>query len=264
MLPIATPPDEQDRINERILARLAHTDYLAQIEAPRRRIPVKIYSPEFKRTLFRFFDTLQVNVHFVSVFGRMRLPEQQVVGVETWLLNRIATLTAEVEHAIAETRALFDAHGILTPAEYEAPPIDIEVRVISNFGRRYLDLMVRADELMPLLETLSIDEVITQSEFQQRKQVVVRKVRAIAGAARTAAGTLRNQMIGLTAEVEAHPVAEAVNAVPHDSPVQSAAAPADSKVVALPVRTEEVATHASEASRVVEAPELAQRQTEAR
>jgi hypothetical protein len=68
------------------------------------------------------------------------------------------------------------------------------VKVISSFGRRYLELMTKVDRLMPMLETLAIDDVIGVSRLDLQKALAKKSVRQVAGAARNFAGGLRQRM----------------------------------------------------------------------
>ena len=190
---------DEGRINERILDKLSLKDYLAKIEAPRRKIPIRLCSPNMKRVFLRFFDSMQVNLYFISVFARTHLPEHEVAAVEDVILKHMTDVSAEVDHAIAGAHALFDANGITSPAEYDAKPLEIQVRVISKFGRRYLELIAQVDTLLPLLETLSIDDVITQGELRLQKETINKAVRQVAGAARLYAARLRARINHLAA-----------------------------------------------------------------
>ena len=190
---------DEGRINERILDKLSLKDYLAKIEAPRRKIPIRLCSPNMKRVFLRFFDSMQVNLYFISVFARTHLPEHEVAAVEDVILKHMTDVSAEVDHAIAGAHALFDANGITSPAEYDAKPLEIQVRVISKFGRRYLELIAQVDTLLPLLETLSIDDVITQGELRLQKETINKAVRQVAGAARLYAARLRARITQLAA-----------------------------------------------------------------
>src|SRR6266496_2573821 len=79
-------------------------------------------------------------------------------------------------------------------ATYDTEPLAIEAKVILSFGRRYLELMAKVDELMPMLETLAIDEVIEVAQLDLQKGLTKKSVRQVAGAARNFAGGLRQRM----------------------------------------------------------------------
>ena len=53
--------------------------------------------------------------------------------------------------------------------------------MISSFGRRYLELMTKVDQLMPMLETLAIDEVIEVAQLDLQKALAKKSVRQVAG-----------------------------------------------------------------------------------
>jgi hypothetical protein len=66
--------------------------------------------------------------------------------------------------------------------------------VISPFGRRYLELMTKVDQMMPMLETLAIDDVIEVAQLDLQKALAKKSVRQVAGAARNFATGLRQRM----------------------------------------------------------------------
>lgn len=189
----------QDSINARILARQAKSDF-RRIEAASRKIPMAFHSPEVKRLYVRYFNQLQLHAHFISVIARTRLAHAVVEKVEADLQQRMEQLSADVDKAIAGAEALCAAHGISRPATYDTEPLHIEVRVISTFGRRYLELLSKVDQLMPLLETLAIDDVIALRELDKRKAQFKRAARQAAGAARNFKSGLQQRMNALTKE----------------------------------------------------------------
>ncbi len=101
---------------------------------------------------------------------------------------------AEVNGALDGAEILCKTHGITRLASYDTEPLAIEVKVISSFGRRYLELMTKVDQLMPILETLAIDEVIEVAQLDLQKALAKKSVRQVAGAARNFAGGLRQRM----------------------------------------------------------------------
>src|SRR5947199_10848936 len=54
--------------------------------------------------------------------------------------------------------------------------------------------MTKVDQLMPMLETLAIDDVIEVSRLDLQKALAKKSVRQVAGAARNFAGGLRQRM----------------------------------------------------------------------
>jgi hypothetical protein len=184
---------DDGRINERLLARLAKTDYLVRVEAARLKMPSQFSSPEIKRLHLRYFDSFQMNMHFISVIARTRLPQYVVDQVEASLGKQLDEATEEVNKGLVGGEQPYLAHGITSPAEYDITPLGVTVRVISSYGRRYLDLMSKVDQLMPMLDTLAICGVISQGQLNLRKALFAKSVRRIASSARNLAGGLRKR-----------------------------------------------------------------------
>ena len=186
--------EDHGQINERIIAKEAKKDFLLRVESARRKIHTKFSSPEVKRLFLRCFDSMQLNAHTISVVARTKLPHDAIEKIEESIKVQIAKLATELDRAIDGAEALFIAHGITTLAEYDAEPLVVDVRVISALGRRYLDLITKVDQIMPMLETLAIDEVITQHELDLRKSLFKRSIKRVANGARIFSYGVRRRM----------------------------------------------------------------------
>ena len=148
---------DQGGANARILAREAKVDFVAS-RRPASRSPRGSAVPRAKRMFVRMFNTLQLNMHFISVIARTRLDHEDIGRIETALRGRIDAATASLNEAIDGAEALFKAHGITSLASYDTVPLDVDVRVLSSISRRFLEVLVKLDQLMPLLQTLEIHE----------------------------------------------------------------------------------------------------------
>ena len=184
---------DQGGINARILAKQAKVDF-RRVESASRKIQAMFYSPEVKRLFVRYLNSMQLNIYLISVIARTKLPHVVIETVEGALKERLEKLHAEVNEAIDSAEALCKVHGITRLATYDTEPLAIEVKVISSFGRRYLELMTKVDQLMPMLETLAIDDVIEVAQLDLQKALAKKSVRQVAGAARNFAGGLRQRM----------------------------------------------------------------------
>ena len=184
---------DQGGVNERILAREAKVDY-RRIEAASLKLPACFSSAEGKRLFVRMFATLQLNAHFISVIARTRLDPEDVARVESALRERIEAVSGALDKAIDGAEALFKVHGITRIATYDTQPLQVEVGVLSSSGRRYLEVLGKLDQLMPMLQTLEIHEVITTREVDKQRALVKRQVRSVATAARNFASGLRRRM----------------------------------------------------------------------
>ena len=186
---------DEGEVNERIIAKEAKVDF-RRVEAASRKMPATLRSPEVKRIYARYFNFMQLHMHVISVFGRAKLRHEVVEKVESAIREQLERANAEVNQAIDSAEALCKLHGVTRLATYDTEPLAIEVRVISPFGRRYLELMTKTDQLMPILETLAIDEVIGVAQLDLQKALAKKSLRQIAGAVRNFVGGLRRRMNG--------------------------------------------------------------------
>lgn len=184
---------DEGAVNARLLARESKADY-RRIEAASIKMRTCFTSAEGKRLFIRFFSTLQLNAHFVSVIARTKLSADVVEQVEQALRSRVDAVNEELNKAIDGAEALFHANGITSSATYDTQPLEIEIGIISSLGRRYLEVLVKLDQLMPLLQTLEIHEVISTKELDIQRARLKRHLRDVANAARSLATGLRRRM----------------------------------------------------------------------
>ncbi|NVD97674.1 DUF1845 domain-containing protein [Massilia sp. BJB1822] len=170
--------------NRKLLARQAATD-LTQVESASRKINIILSSPEGKRLYLRCFDVTQMNFHYIAVFARIRLADEDVDKVEQELRTMLDVRIARLNQVLADTEAKCHAHGIINLASYDVEPLNIEAKVFSMLGRRLLEMIGKVDQLMPMLETLCIDEAMSSSQLSVQKARIKKSVRSAASAART-------------------------------------------------------------------------------
>lgn len=190
---------DQGGVNARILARENKTDF-RRVEAASLKIRMVFRSAEGKRMFVRYFHSLQLSTHFISVIARTRLEHADVAKVESVLREQMDGVGATLDKAIDVAEALFAAHGVTAPATYDTVPLEVEVGVLSSFGRRYLELLGKLDQLMPLLQTLEILEIARTQEVDIERAGHKRKVRDVANGARSLATRMRRAMNALDAQ----------------------------------------------------------------
>jgi hypothetical protein len=189
---------DQGGVNARILAKEAKADF-RRVEAASLKMPTRFTSAEGKRFFARLFNTLQLNTHFISVIARTRLDHEDVAKIEDTIRAQMDAVTANLNHAIDGAEALFKAHGITNTATYDTVPLDVDVHVLSSIGRRFLEVLGKLDQLMPLLQTLEIHEVITTQAVDVQRATLKRQVRDVANGARNFAMGLRRRMNAMDA-----------------------------------------------------------------
>jgi hypothetical protein len=187
---------DQGGVNARILARENKADF-RRIEAAGLKMSASFASAEGKRMFIRYFNTFQLSSHFISVIARTRIDHADVAKVETAIREQMDKVAEALNKAIDGAEALFKAHGVTSVATYDTVPLAVEVSVLSSSGRRYLELLGKLDQLMPLLQTLEIHEVITTQAVDIERAGIKRKVRDVANSARNLATRLRRAMNAL-------------------------------------------------------------------
>jgi len=197
---------DQGGVNARIIARETKADF-RRVEAASLKLRASFASAEGKRMFIRYFNTFQLSNHFIAVIARTRLNHDDVAKVEALVRAQMDKVAGELDHAIDGAEALFQANGITSAATYDTVPLELEVGVLSSSSRRYLDLVTKLDQLMPLLQTLEIHEVITPQAVDIERASFKRKVRDVANGARNLATRLRREMNAMDARrVEGAPI----------------------------------------------------------
>ncbi|MDY7574384.1 DUF1845 domain-containing protein [Actimicrobium sp. CCI2.3] len=192
---------DNGKLNDRIIAREGKQDYLARVEAPRKRVPVLLASPEAKRLFARFFDSMQLHTNFISNIARSRLSSDDIEQVEALIAHNISQSLIDMDKALADAEALCKANHISEFAEYAQDPLDEHVGVISSLSRQYLDLIVRFDQVMPMLATLEIDGLVRKRELDARIAQCKKLVKRIAYSTRELANGVRRRMNQMAEDV---------------------------------------------------------------
>lgn len=207
--------------NRKLLAKEAAAD-LTRVESASRKVNISLASPEGKRLYLRCFYVSQANFHFISVFARMKLPAEDVDQVEQELRTMLDARIVLANQRIVAFEKLCHQHGIHELASYDIEPLALEAKVFSMFGRRLLELISKVDQLMPMLETLCIDEVLSTSQLITEKSQIKKTVRAVTA-------TTRALSLGLLKRINTLPAPERKPTAPSSLPSQgddSATSPA--------------------------------------
>lgn len=237
--------DDHGETNVRLLAREIKADF-RRVESASRKIRLTLQSPEGKRLFLRFFDAASLNMHFISVIAPINLPAAEVDAVVARLEALVEKGTASLNEALVHAEQLCHGNGIIDLATYDVEPLIIDARVHSKFGRRYLELIAKVDQLMQIVETLVIDEVMSNSEMAARKARVKRAVRAVGSALRLARFGLHKRINTLGRKVEeaaSGDVAQELAPLDERDAEPEAVALAGAEMEAEPVSLDETARH---------------------
>lgn len=182
---------DDGRTNQRILADEKYRADFRRVEAASIKRRTHLCSAEGKRLLARCFYTFQANLYTVSQIGRVNLSDEEVLKLEKHLRDALDKANREILNKIAHAETLLKNNNIDSVATYDVEPLETEVGVISSLGRRYFELIHKFDALMPMLQTLEIEEVISSDQFARTRSRAKRVVLHLATMSRRLAVGVR-------------------------------------------------------------------------
>lgn len=182
---LSTTQDDHGETNVRLLAREVKADF-RRVESASRKIRTTLHSPEAKRLFLRFYNSVALNMHFISVIAPINLPASEVDDVVNKLGDMVEESSMALNAELVHAEQLCHRNGIVDLATYDIEPLVVDARVHSRLGRHYLELICKIDQLMQILETLVIDEAMSNVEMSERKAKTKRMVRVIGSAVRHA------------------------------------------------------------------------------
>jgi hypothetical protein len=216
---------DKGEANRRILSKDEYRADFRRVEAASLKRRTMLKSAEGKRIFARCFYSFQASVYFSSTLGRTKLPHESVEKIEQAIRERLEAATKDLNQAIDGAELLFKQHGIETAATYDTVPLEAEIGITSALGRRYFELIHKMDQLMPLLQTLEIEEVITERQVEHQRSKSKRVVLAMASTARNLAAGIRRRMNELDAKkVDGEVRKEAATAAAALTPIADPAA----------------------------------------
>jgi hypothetical protein len=185
---------DRGEANRRILAKDEHRADFRRVEAASLKRRTHLASAEGKRIFARCFYSFQASIYFVSALGRTKLPHEYVEQIEQAVRNKLEDSAKEINQAIDGAELLFKNHNIEIAATYDTVAMEVEVGITSALGRRYFELIHKLDQLMPLLQTLEIEEVITEKQVEQQRSRFKRLVLSMSSTTRNFAMGCRRRM----------------------------------------------------------------------
>jgi len=185
---------DKGEANRRILGKEEYQADFRRVEAASLKRTTHLASAEGKRLFARCFYTFQAAMYFISQLGRTKLPHEVVETIEQDIKDRLEAATTELNQAIDGADLLFKNNNIEAAATYDTVPMEIEVGITSALGRRYFELIHKLDQVMPLLQTLEIEEVINEREVEKQRSRFKRITLHISTGARNFSDGVRRRM----------------------------------------------------------------------
>ena len=220
--------------NARLLAKEEHRADFRRVEAAGVKRRTHLCSPEAKRILARCFYSFQASVYVISKIGRSRLTNRQIEAIEKDIEQHLEAAMVKLNQAIDMAGALFREHSIEVLATYDTLPLQEEISICSALGRRYYQLIVKLDQLMPLMQTLEIEEIITIKYLESERRAYRRVVFGMTMYVRKLSSGVLRRMHQMDSDQKATVVPIEAAAT---EPTAGSEPPGGGEVIALPVET---------------------------
>lgn len=130
----------------------------------------QIFHPMVDRIYVRDYDKMCEYLHFIPVFGRILLvKEADVAKIETHVKNSIVKHTGAIDKLIKEANIVFGQSGVDAPLEFKNGR-KYDVKITSPLGRLYLELLLRADKFLMLMNDLWIRGLLHDGDYDLNEQ----------------------------------------------------------------------------------------------
>ena len=218
-----------DSVNGRYLANLARKDWLKNLQTAYFRQRIALHHPRVKSHFVRYFGITSKNTHFIEQAARVLLGAEAVDRAEAHLSERIDAAMKDIDGATVRAKTLLEAEGVTATPEYAQEPLDIEAKWTSPKMARYLELMIKADRLLTLLEALRLCGAITTNVYDRQVALVIRQLATVPRVALNLTMGLRKRANRTEAPSEA---ARAPIPAEHEEPPAIEATPTPSAMAA--------------------------------
>lgn len=189
--PMSTNPDNASGplartalANKRILQRVQPKVDTSHVEAASITRTIRLSSGEAKRLFLRCHQAFSVATNYIVSVGRKIIAHEDIDKIEDEIRGQIAQAKAEIQNATLQAERIFKDKHIERSARYRTDVLELEVDVISSLSRQYLEVYQAFDALMPLIETLEIEGVISSGKMEEQKSRLKRRLLRISSAAR--------------------------------------------------------------------------------
>lgn len=170
--------------NKRILQRVQPKVDTSHVEAASITRTIRLSSGEAKRLFLRCHQAFSVATNYIVSVGRKIIAHEDIDKIEEEIRGQIAQAKAEIQNSLLQAERLFKEKHIERSARYRTDVLELEVDIISSLSRQYLEVYQAFDALMPLIETLEIEGVISSGKMEEQKSRLKRRLLRISSAAR--------------------------------------------------------------------------------
>ena len=161
----------------------AKADWLSRFDGAVARKEITFGSPTVRHLYKRAFDQMGRNCHFITVFGRILLGEDQIAPAEGMIYQRIQEVGTAFQRKVSAMQAVMAESGIDEMAEFNQQE-KIKVALIVPSQRKFLDVLLLADEYLRLVNTLWLEGEVSDKEKSKAELELKQLLRGIGSTTR--------------------------------------------------------------------------------
>lgn len=161
----------------------AKADWLNRFDGAVARKEITFGSPTVRHLYKRAFDQMGRNCHFITVFGRILLGEDLIAPAEASIYQRIQEVGTAFQRKVSAMQAVMTEAGIEEMAEFNQQET-IKVALIVPSQRKFLDVLVLADEYLRLVNTLWLEGEVSDKEKSKAELELKQLLRGIGSTTR--------------------------------------------------------------------------------
>jgi dihydroneopterin aldolase len=199
---LATAPG----INSKYYLRLSRRDWLASAEGARDIEPCAFFHPKIKSHFLRYYGPTAYNLHYMEVYARanerLRQSPELIEHAEQHVAEVISAATKEVDQYTSAAEQILKDNGVGQSVRYGTGPLLVPAEIISPYCGTYLELIMKADRLLSLLEYQRLRRYITNVNCDREFSRVDRLLKSVASAAFGLAKGLRQRTYAPTESEE--------------------------------------------------------------
>lgn len=155
-------------------------DYLASYDGPTTKLLKVFGSPVMKQLHKRDSPLFARNALYITYFARIQFDSSIVDPLEAALINKISGLNKKFGDKIEQAKILMTQNDI-----FEADmcvnnlPVEFEIVITSPLFRQYINLLLKADQLINHYDTLWMNGVVASSIFNDMRHEVKKELRGV-------------------------------------------------------------------------------------
>jgi hypothetical protein len=153
------------------------------MESAFRIFPTQLYSEEALRVLDHKFDLVQVHIYAIEFYLWPRSLDR-MADEERKIKSEIESCDAVFDHAIQHAEGRLRSAGITYRGTEDPATEVLHVPVYSYYGKRYLQLIGKFDQMMLLLNALLIHKLVGMKKMGRQKARLEKEVEKVANLVR--------------------------------------------------------------------------------